>query len=92
MCISIARTFLYNLPPLNFLKICTQTDRPCAHYLCASSYRPHEVYEDDLCVALKDANPVAPTHVLIVPKHREGLTQLRFATPDHEAILGHLLW
>ena len=50
------------------------------------------VYEDDLCVAFKDVNPVAPTHVLVVPKHREGLTQLRFATPDHEAILGHLLW
>ena len=26
------------------------------------------VYEDDLCLAFKDINPVAPIHVLIIPK------------------------
>lgn len=50
------------------------------------------VYEDDLCLAFRDINPVAPSHVLVIPKHREGLTQLRQGTEDHKAILGHLLW
>lgn len=27
-----------------------------------------KVYEDDLVLAFKDANPVAPTHILVVPK------------------------
>ena len=26
------------------------------------------VYEDDVCLAFHDINPVAPTHVLIIPK------------------------
>ena len=26
------------------------------------------VYEDALCLAFKDANPQAPTHLLIIPK------------------------
>ena len=27
------------------------------------------VYEDDQCLAFKDINPVAPLHVLVVPKN-----------------------
>lgn len=26
------------------------------------------VFEDDYCVAFKDINPVAPTHLLVIPK------------------------
>ncbi|MCC6933795.1 MAG: histidine triad nucleotide-binding protein [Deltaproteobacteria bacterium] len=47
------------------------------------------VFEDDLCVAFKDVNPVAPTHVLIVPRATIG--SLNQAVPDHEKLLGHLL-
>lgn len=39
----------------------------------------------------RDINPVAPTHVLIIPKRRDGLTQLRHATADHVGVLGHML-
>lgn len=39
----------------------------------------------------RDINPVAPTHILIIPKRRDGLTQLRNATADHAGILGHML-
>jgi histidine triad (HIT) family protein len=50
-----------------------------------------KVYEDDECLAFRDVNPQAPTHVLIIPKDRDGLTQLSKATERHRAILGHLL-
>jgi len=49
------------------------------------------VYEDDRCLAFKDINPVAPTHVLLIPKVREGLTKLGEATDENGAILGHLM-
>jgi len=49
------------------------------------------VYEDDRCIVFKDVNPTAPVHMLVIPKRREGLTQLRHSAMDHEYILGHLL-
>lgn len=49
------------------------------------------VYEDDRCLAFKDINPVAPAHILLIPKQRAALTQLRFATDDHALLLGHLM-
>jgi len=49
------------------------------------------VYEDELVYAFRDISPVAPTHVLLIPKKRDGLTQLQKATPEHKAILGHML-
>ena len=49
-------------------------------------------YEDDQCLAFHDANPQAPVHVLIIPKTRDGLTQLARAEERHEALLGHLLY
>ncbi|CAM9507359.1 unnamed protein product [Chrysoparadoxa australica] len=49
------------------------------------------VFEDDLVYAFKDINPVAPTHVLIIPKHRNGLTRLANATPENGQVLGRIL-
>lgn len=49
------------------------------------------VKEDDKILAFKDINPAAPAHVLVIPKERNGLTQLRRATPDHIEILGRLM-
>lgn len=34
---------------------------------------------------------MAPTHIVIIPKLRNGLTQLRHATADHAEILGYML-
>jgi histidine triad (HIT) family protein len=46
-------------------------------------------YEDDDTVAFHDINPVAPTHVLVIPrKHIVSLTE---ATEGDEAVLGKLL-
>ncbi|KAJ0469154.1 putative histidine triad (HIT) protein [Helianthus annuus] len=49
------------------------------------------VYEDDKVLAFRDINPQAPVHVLVIPKLRDGLTELGKAEPRHEDILGHLL-
>lgn len=49
------------------------------------------VYEDDLVYAFRDISPVAPTHVLLIPKRRDGLTQLQKASAEHRHILGHML-
>ncbi len=48
------------------------------------------VYEDDLCLAFKDINPQAPTHVLLIPKITE-IDRLQNAKPAHKELLGQLL-
>lgn len=50
------------------------------------------VYEDEKVLAFRDINPQAPVHVLIIPKSRDGLTELGKAEQRHEEILGHLLY
>jgi histidine triad (HIT) family protein len=47
------------------------------------------VYEDDLCLAIRDINPQAPTHVLIIPKRE--IPKLSDAQPGDVALLGHLV-
>ena len=47
------------------------------------------VYEDDLCLGFKDANPQAPVHVLLIPKIQ--ISQLSKACSEQQDILGHLL-
>ncbi|XP_022862098.1 14 kDa zinc-binding protein-like isoform X2 [Olea europaea var. sylvestris] len=50
------------------------------------------VYEDDKVLAFRDISPQAPVHVLIIPKFRDGLTQLGKAEQRHGEVLGHLLY
>ncbi|KAK1937382.1 HIT domain containing protein [Babesia divergens] len=50
-----------------------------------------KVYEDDLILAFHDINPVAPTHILVIPKKRDSLSRLSRATEDHAHILGHMM-
>ncbi len=46
-------------------------------------------YEDDLCFAIADISPQAPTHLLILPqKHIASLDAL---TDEDAPIVGHLL-
>jgi len=49
------------------------------------------VKETAKVLAFKDINPVAPAHILVIPKDRSGLSGIRKATPDHAEILGLLL-
>ncbi|MBC8496245.1 MAG: histidine triad nucleotide-binding protein [Anaerolineales bacterium] len=46
------------------------------------------VYEDEQVTAFRDINPVAPTHILIIPnKHIASINEL---TPEDESLVGHL--
>ena len=47
------------------------------------------IYQDNRCVVIRDINPQAPTHLLVVP--REHMESLDDASPKDEALLGHLL-
>lgn len=47
------------------------------------------IYEDEQCVAFKDINPGAPTHVLLVP--RKAIPKLSDVAAEDQALLGHLL-
>lgn len=46
------------------------------------------VYEDDRCLAFKDINPQAPTHVLLIP--RKVIPTHEDITPEDADLLGHL--
>ena len=47
------------------------------------------VHQDDRCVVIRDINPQAPTHVLVIP--REHIESLNDAGQRDEGLLGHLL-
>jgi diadenosine tetraphosphate (Ap4A) HIT family hydrolase len=47
------------------------------------------VHADDHCVVIRDINPQAPMHLLVIP--REHLESLDDASHRDEAVLGHLL-
>ncbi|MGQ0700363.1 MAG: histidine triad nucleotide-binding protein [Panacagrimonas sp.] len=47
------------------------------------------VHEDELCFVVKDVNPTAPMHLLVIP--RKPMPRLCDATPEDQALLGHLM-
>ena len=50
---------------------------------------PSEIaYEDDEILAFKDIQPIAPVHLVIIPKIH--LRNLNDVTSEHEQLLGHL--
>ncbi|KAL2534894.1 HIS triad family protein 3 [Abeliophyllum distichum] len=50
------------------------------------------VFEDEKILAFRDAAPQAPTHILIIPKLKDGLTGISNAEEKHVEILGQLLY
>eukprot|EP00054_Salpingoeca_dolichothecata_P037856 m.12072 g.12072 ORF g.12072 m.12072 type:complete len:128 (+) comp7950_c0_seq1:142-525(+) len=47
------------------------------------------VFEDEQCLAFKDIQPQAPTHILVIPK--KAISGISKAEDDDEGLLGHLL-
>lgn len=48
------------------------------------------VYEDDRCMAFRDVNPAAPTHVLVIP--RKHLATIDEMNEEDEGLIGHLVF
>jgi len=46
------------------------------------------VYEDDLCMALEDINPQAPTHIIVIPK--EDIASLDEISDRDGPLIGHM--
>ena len=57
--------------------------------IAAGTIPSTKVFEDDRAFAFRDLHPVAPTHVLVIPK--EHIASTAHAVKTHEALLGHLL-
>lgn len=47
------------------------------------------VHEDEHCIAFRDVNPQAPTHILVIP--RQEIPSMDDAKPEHKELIGHLL-
>lgn len=47
------------------------------------------VYEDDEALVLRDINPQAPVHLLVIPK--KVIPKLSDSTQEDQQLLGHLL-
>lgn len=66
------------------------SEKSCLFCRIISGEVPGEfLHQDEQCVVLRDINPQAPMHVLVVP--REHLESLDDASQKQEALLGHLL-
>src|SRR5580693_490522 len=57
--------------------------------IVAGTIPAKRVYEDELCLCFADIHPVAPTHLLIIPK--EHIVSQAHTQETHAALLGHLM-
>jgi histidine triad (HIT) family protein len=47
------------------------------------------IYEDELCIAIRDINPQTPTHILVIPK--KEIPSLDDCQDEDAPLLGHLM-
>ena len=47
------------------------------------------IFEDEIAIVIKDINPPAPTHLLIIPK--KVIPKLSDSSDDDKHVLGHLM-
>ena len=59
------------------------------HKIIRREIPAHIVFEDDEVIAIKDINPVAPVHILVIPKI--DLPSLVNADESKEKLLGHMV-
>jgi histidine triad (HIT) family protein len=56
--------------------------------ICSGEARADCVHEDEHAVAIRDINPAAPTHILVLP--RKHVATLADLTPEDDALVAHL--
>jgi histidine triad (HIT) family protein len=56
--------------------------------ICSGEASADRVHEDEHAVAIRDINPGAPTHVLVLP--RRHIATLGDLTQEDDALIGHL--
>jgi histidine triad (HIT) family protein len=56
--------------------------------IVAGEARAERVHEDEHAVVIRDINPAAPTHLLVLP--RKHVATLADLTPADDALVGHL--
>src|ERR1044072_9587820 len=67
-------------------------EQSCIFCNIAAKDTPAEfVYQDEQVVAIKDINPQAPVHVLLIPREH-NLESLNDASGLDVSLLGHLLY
>ncbi len=49
-----------------------------------------KVWEDDKCIAFRDVNPAAPTHILVIP--RQYIPTLNDISEQDKSLIGHMVW
>ena len=57
--------------------------------IVAGEIPSNKLYEDEHCIVIPDINPVAPVHVLVIPK--KPIEKLSDASAEDQALLGHLM-
>lgn len=57
--------------------------------IIAGEIPSNKLYEDEHCIVIPDINPVAPVHVLVIPK--KPIEKLSDASSADQALLGHLM-
>jgi histidine triad (HIT) family protein len=63
---------------------------PCIFCRIVAGDIPSErLHEDEHCIAIRDINPAAPVHLLVIPK--EHVASLAQMGSEHHALAGHLL-
>src|SRR6185503_8732325 len=78
---NIRETIMENMP-----------EQSCIFCSIAAKDTPAEfVYQDDQVVAIKDANPQAPVHILVIPREH-NLESLNDLSKLDLSLMGHLLY
>ncbi len=56
--------------------------------IARDSAHPEAIYRDDRCFVVKDINPKAPVHLLVIPNMH--IASLAYVGPGQVPIMGHL--
>ena len=57
--------------------------------IISGEFQSDIIYQDEEVIALRDINPKAPTHILILP--RAHIPSLAEISVEHRALMGHLV-